>query len=91
MSALVSDPLLATVLGVSWGLVLFAYGHIFDMGVCYLLEADGTSLIRGGIDILLVGGGTGLLVYLTDSLSAVRYGIAGVAFVTLAVTLYSCW
>lgn len=82
------DTIIAFFIGIVWAVVLVLYGKFSDTGVVPDYEGTNRSAVRIGTDIAFVGGGTGVVVYLSDSyFSALRYGLAGIVCVLIAVTI----
>lgn len=82
------DVIVAFVIGIVWAVVLVLYGKFSNTGLVPDYEGTIRSAVRIGTDIAFVGGGTGVVVYLLDSyFSALRYGLAGIVCVLVAVTI----
>jgi|AntDeeMetagen134_2_1112570.scaffolds.fasta_scaffold00609_4 hypothetical protein len=72
--------------GIVWGICLFAYTTFLDMGSISFLHRH--KYLATISDILIVGGGTGVMLYLTDSyFSSFAYGLAGLILASVASTI----
>lgn len=74
----VSDTAGAFILGASWAIILSVYNKISGSSEFARFGITDRSSIWIGFDILFVGIGCGLLVYLAGTyFSSFRYGLAG--------------
>ncbi|RQG89065.1 hypothetical protein EA462_11850 [Natrarchaeobius halalkaliphilus] len=82
------NVIIAFLIGFIWGTIVFIYGKVSNADPIPRYDGTFRSAIRIGIDIAFVGGGTGTVVYLTESyLSAFQYGLAGIVFACIAVAV----
>lgn len=85
---IMSNATAAFSLGTGWAFVLLIYGHFSDADVIPSYKGTIRSAIRISFDTVFVGGGTGVVVYVTDSyLSSFQYGLAGMVSAFLVVTI----
>jgi hypothetical protein len=72
----------AFLLGVAWATIVLIYQRIWDGRA-----GSGSFTALTILDVLFIGGGTGIFLYLTDSyLSSFVYGLGGILFVIVVVT-----
>lgn len=72
----------AFLVGMSWGTIAAVYHHIWGGRA-----GSGSLSLLTILDILFHGGGTGIFIYVTDTiLSSFVYGLAGLVLVVAAVT-----
>jgi|GEM_PF-4759545 len=80
-----SNSVLSLVIGATWAVVLHGYGRVYTTSVF-----EETSFVRITAHTLLVGGGTGVVLYATHyALSAFVYGAIGYVVTGLAVWVTS--
>lgn len=85
-SRLVTEPVAAFLSGVVWVIIRGIYGTVRNAGAVPDLENESTVGIVA--DTLVVGGGTGVVLYLTSSvLSAFQYGLAGIVLTTIVFVI----
>lgn len=87
MNVPVNDSVTAFCIGAVWAIILIGYGAVLDVGAVPL-EDERVSKAHVLRDVLFVGGGTGVMVFLTDDyLSSFGYGIAGLVLVAVVAAI----
>ncbi len=87
-SVIATDQLVAFCIGIIWAVILYVYRAAIGTDIIRSLKNDRCWRRYAVVDILIVGGGTGVFLYLADSyLSAFVYGLAGVVLVTVVVAI----
>ncbi|WP_226480754.1 hypothetical protein [Natrinema amylolyticum] len=82
------DPAVALCIGVLCGIML----HIYDFVLSSCVETHINERIITVLNILVIGGGSGVMVWLTDSyFSSFVYGLAGVVLVLIVVVIGQRW
>ncbi|WP_226039537.1 hypothetical protein [Natrinema sp. DC36] len=83
-----SDSVVAICIGVIAGFVFLIYEFILTSYIEDRIDERGITVLQ----ILGGGGGSGLLIWLTDTyLSSFVYGLAGLVLVVVAVAIGSRW
>jgi hypothetical protein len=85
---MVGDATAAFLVGAGWAIILFVYGEYSSAGVLPRYEKTMRSAVRMGVDIAFIGGGTGVMLSLTNTyFSSFIYGLAGLVLGSIVATI----
>lgn len=87
-SAVTVESVAAVCIGLGWGGIVFGYEGVKRTAIFRTLESADRSRWYVTREILFIGGGTGVMLYLTDTiLSSFVFGLVGLSLVVVTVTL----